>query len=205
MGGTVDHTADLYALGATLVHMLARRPPSELTTEAYELDVGKLQLEEGFTVFLRTLTARSAKERYRSARAAARGLGTPLPMLWMERHARRFALPRSPALAWGLAMLGAPLVFQAAGPWYDRPYWVEWFMLGLLGLGVPAMAASFKGQPFWYALGRVGATAIGAACLFIFGTMAGAGRIRLADSQFFLGAIAAFVIMLLAFFPRRPE
>jgi serine/threonine protein kinase len=204
MGGSVDNTADIYALGATLVHMLARRPPSELMTEAYELDVGKLQLEEGFTAFLRKLTARSAKDRYRSARDAARGLGTPLPMLWMERHARRFSLPTIPALAWGIAMLGVPLVLQVAGPWYARPDWVEWFMLGLLALGVPALASSLRTKSLWEALGRVGATAAGAAFLFMIGIFVQGGQLRLTDSQFFLGMVGAFVVVLLSllFFPR---
>lgn len=74
--------------------MLRRRPPAELMTEAYELDVGRLQVDDSFTAFLRKLTARSPKDRYRSARDAARGLGTPLPMLWTVRHARRDALGR---------------------------------------------------------------------------------------------------------------
>jgi hypothetical protein len=59
MGGSVDNTADLYALGATIVHMPARKHPSELMTEAYELDVAQLQLEDGFSAFLKKLTARS--------------------------------------------------------------------------------------------------------------------------------------------------
>lgn len=144
MGGSVDNTADLYALGATIVHMLARKPPSELMTEAYELDVSKLQVDEGFAAFLKKLTARSPKDRYRSARDAARGLGTPLPMLWMGRQARRFSVPRGAALPWAAGLITLPFILREARTEYSLPNWSEWLIIVYLGLGVPAFASSIR-------------------------------------------------------------
>src|SRR5262249_1172684 len=39
LGGTVDASADVYALGATLVHLLGRRSPSELLRSDLSLDL----------------------------------------------------------------------------------------------------------------------------------------------------------------------
>jgi serine/threonine protein kinase len=203
MGGSVDNTADLYALGATIVHMLARKAPSELMTEAFELDVAQLQLEDGFAAFLKKLTARSPKDRYRSARDAARGLGTPLPMAWMERQAKRFSIPRSPALAWVAGLISLPFILHEAHSeyWLQNP--TEWIVIGYLGLGVPAFAGSIRTKSIWDSLVRVGAAAAGSACLFMIGTFAEGKPLRFTDTYFFLGTVAVFGAMALSllFFP----
>jgi hypothetical protein len=75
MGGIVDASTDPYALGATLCHLLSRRPPWKLIEDPRALD--RLDVSRGFRAFLGKLTARRPEDRYPSASAAARGLREP--------------------------------------------------------------------------------------------------------------------------------
>lgn len=73
LGGTVSVTSDLYALGATLVHLLGRSPPAvhfhpERGLSLEHLDAPTLR------PWLRKLTALRPEERYASARLARRAL-----------------------------------------------------------------------------------------------------------------------------------
>lgn len=72
LGGTVDATSDLYALGATLLHGLTGVPPSELLVDGMELRFEhKLQGVSGeLRAFLGRLVARRRTDRFPSAAAA---------------------------------------------------------------------------------------------------------------------------------------
>jgi len=52
LGGTVDATADLYALGATLVHLLGRQAPADILGPDLELRLDHLNVSPGFRAFL---------------------------------------------------------------------------------------------------------------------------------------------------------
>ncbi|HXU83439.1 MAG TPA: protein kinase [Polyangia bacterium] len=95
MGGIVDASTDLYALGATLCHLLSRRPPWKFIEDPRALE--RLDVSRGLRDWLAKLTARQPEDRYRSAAAAARGLASP---------------PRRPR-AWAPAASGRGIVFMA--------------------------------------------------------------------------------------------
>jgi hypothetical protein len=78
LGGTVDETSDLYALGATLVHLLSRRSPDELVKGDLGLDFsGQLNVSPAMEAFLERLVARDRSGRFPNAQAALAALDAP--------------------------------------------------------------------------------------------------------------------------------
>jgi serine/threonine protein kinase len=98
LGGTVDATADLYALGATLVHLVGRKAPEEALGPDLELRLDHLSVSPAFRAFLARLTAPKRTSRPASAVEALLALDTPLPTR-RPRRKTRFLVP--------LAALGA--------------------------------------------------------------------------------------------------
>jgi serine/threonine protein kinase len=77
LGGTVDATSDLYALGATLLHGISGIPPSELLVDGMELKfehklIGFFSGE--LRAFLKRLSAPRRADRFPSAEAALEAL-----------------------------------------------------------------------------------------------------------------------------------
>lgn len=71
LGGTVEPRSDLYALGATLVHLLARRPPHELLVDGRALAFERaVNVSTKTEAFLRRLVAPRIDDRFASAQAA---------------------------------------------------------------------------------------------------------------------------------------
>src|SRR5438477_4509498 len=79
LGGTVDATADLYALGATLVHLVGRTAPEDILGPDLELRLDHLNISPGFRAFLSRLTARKRASRPASAVEALLALDAPAP------------------------------------------------------------------------------------------------------------------------------
>src|SRR5438067_8424340 len=79
LGGTVDATADLYALGATLVHLVGRKAPEDILGPDLELRLDHLNISPGFRAFLSRLTARKRASRPASAVEALLALEAPPP------------------------------------------------------------------------------------------------------------------------------
>lgn len=101
LGGTVSEASDLYSVGATLLHLLSRRPPSELLRgKGLQLDVGeKLNASPAFRAFLQKLLAPSPVDRFPTAAEALRALQT-------VRHGEPLAQP-APAGFWKPLALGS--------------------------------------------------------------------------------------------------
>ena len=75
LGGTVEPSSDLYALGATLVHALSGRAPADLLDEGLALSFEKhVQASDALRTFLRRLLAPRRSERFGSADEALRAL-----------------------------------------------------------------------------------------------------------------------------------
>src|SRR5262249_40882057 len=102
LGGTVDATSDLYALGATLVHLLGRKAPEDVLGPDLELRLDHLRVSPAFRAFLGRLPAGRRASRPASAVEALRLLDAPPP------RAR-------PSVARILMALAAALVIGAAG------------------------------------------------------------------------------------------
>ena len=79
LGGTVDATADLYALGATLVHLVGRKAPEDILGPDLELRLDHLTVSPAFRAFLARLTARKRTARPASAVEALLALDAPAP------------------------------------------------------------------------------------------------------------------------------
>src|SRR5207248_11418995 len=99
LGGTVDATSDLYALGATLVHRLGRKAPADTLGPDLELRLGHLQISPGFRAFLGRLTARRRGSRPASAAEALRLLDSPVPVVGPVRVRLPLVLAGAGALA----------------------------------------------------------------------------------------------------------
>ncbi|HEX8700560.1 MAG TPA: serine/threonine-protein kinase [Myxococcaceae bacterium] len=113
LGGIVDETSDLYALGATLVHLLALRPPWELLVPGRGILLeGAVPVSPAFRKFLERLMAPRG-ERFASAAEALAAL-EERPSL-ARGGARRWGLVAGVALAvgGGLFLVRGPLTAPA--------------------------------------------------------------------------------------------
>jgi serine/threonine-protein kinase len=78
--GTFDPTADLYALGATLIHLLGGLPPDVLRGDDLQIVVPWLPVSLPFKRFLRALVAARRERRPQSPAAALAMLRWPGPL-----------------------------------------------------------------------------------------------------------------------------
>lgn len=86
--GSATPASDLYSLGATLVHVLSHKAPSELPQRELKLDFRPyVQASEGFLRFLEGLLEPTPERRIASARAALDALDRPASMTASRRGA----------------------------------------------------------------------------------------------------------------------
>ncbi|QDG51171.1 serine/threonine protein kinase [Persicimonas caeni] len=100
LAGRATPASDLYALGATLVYLLSRRPPSELPVERMRLAFRKVtNVSEEFAEFLDRLLAPAPEDRPKDATQALAeldSLGSKLPVRWsgsIDNQPRRLRPP----------------------------------------------------------------------------------------------------------------
>jgi len=76
--GKAVPASDLYALGATLIHLLTGISPADLTQQMRIKFADKILLSPGFNCWLEKLTASAAEKRFNSAREALKVLQEPV-------------------------------------------------------------------------------------------------------------------------------
>ncbi len=77
LGGSVSPLSDLFALGASLVHLLTGKPPEHLAGAGLELDLGRVDVTPRTRAFLAKLVAARPDQRFPSAAAALAALDDP--------------------------------------------------------------------------------------------------------------------------------
>ena len=76
--GKAVPSSDLYALGATLIHLLTGISPTDLHNQDYQLNFeDKVSIKATFKQWLKTLTEIKISQRYPSAREALHSLKNP--------------------------------------------------------------------------------------------------------------------------------
>ncbi|HYH97347.1 serine/threonine protein kinase [Hyalangium sp.] len=123
LGGTVDETSDLYALGATLIHLLSRKSPDELLRPGMEIAFEEaVHASAGMKAFLARLTDRDRSRRFPSAQAALEALDAleqkrPSPEATRKRPSRaRFVVLGAMAALGLMGGLGTALYLMMAPP-----------------------------------------------------------------------------------------
>lgn len=77
LGGTVSASSDLYALGASLVHLLTARSPAELFQPPHGLELGRVLSGSPLLGWLERLVAAKPEDRFSSAEEAKSALLRP--------------------------------------------------------------------------------------------------------------------------------
>lgn len=100
--GRATPVSDLYALGATLLHLATGRPPAELDVERMKLQFEHItQLSAPFELWLARLVAPVPEDRFASAAAALAALDAPPPVAVSPIAPRRAPGPSAAALRRG--------------------------------------------------------------------------------------------------------
>lgn len=182
-GGRSVPASDLYALGATLIHLASGQNPADIPQENQRLQFSNLvNLSPGFIVWLQHLVEPGLDQRLTSAQSALRelnnsdNLGAALSqlnqpehskVLWLEKpDALEIIIP--PARTQGGAGIGG-LLFLGAFALAWNSFIFFWTGFALLAPFPINLAFSLFSIPFWVA-------GIGMAGLVLFGLF---GRVRL--------------------------
>jgi len=120
LGGTVDLTADLYALGASLLHLLSRKPPDELFKPGPGLELAfeeAVNVSPPFHAWLKKMVERNRGDRYQSAQAAREALDAldkPKKPAPAQAKVRQQSGTRVPPWLWGVGGVGIAVVLAGA-------------------------------------------------------------------------------------------
>lgn len=111
-GGRATPASDLYALGATLIHLLTGVSPADLPQKDSRLQFSHLvRLNPGFVRWLEQLTEPNLERRFSSAQQA-------LDALKANQNAIKIASPRLPESSIWLTKSPSHLQIQLPVPWY---------------------------------------------------------------------------------------
>jgi serine/threonine protein kinase len=112
LGGTVDRTSDLYALGATLLHAATGKPPSELLADEYGLRI-PIEVPARLRPVIERMVRVRPEQRFANAEQVLKALEDPSASSQPKTHPKPGATERAwrkPAVAliaiFGLVLLG---------------------------------------------------------------------------------------------------
>jgi serine/threonine-protein kinase len=150
LGGTVEPSSDLYALGATLVHALTGRMPADLLDEGLALSFEQhVQGSTPLKAFLRRLLAPKRSERFASAAealAALRAARTRLDAAAAPRAGTEPAsAPRAAEVTPEAPVQGTP-VAQAPRPAVSKKRALTWALAGLAVAGALLLGLGMVGE-----------------------------------------------------------
>ncbi len=174
--------SDLYALGATLIHLLTGVAPAQLPHADARLQFrDRLALPEGFADWLETLTDPAVERRFGSARAAIAALTTaqtwgdrpiqqprwhPKPRIQasasqqvrIQRSPDHLSIRCLPGSGWRFLQRFSPLALGCLSliliAWFGVSA-LFWSWHGLIGLGAIALILGVISSPTWQQLGGV--------------------------------------------------
>jgi serine/threonine protein kinase len=139
-GGRSVPASDLYALGATLIHLLTRTAPAELPQDDIRIDFHQFtNASPGFIQWIQTLTEPSLKRRFSTAQQALEALHTGRGLMIEKKSTESVLIdPAAPVPVeirrwnWG-AFLLTPYWALANRVWVVLFYWIpNTFLFGWL-------------------------------------------------------------------------
>ncbi len=113
LGGTVDRTSDVFALGATLLHAVTGRPPSDLLSPDFSLSI-PTSVSPRLRAWLQQALAFERTERFEGARDALEALEGRAAQVTPKKKQRSRTLWAVGAGLW--AVLMGLIVFNATDP-----------------------------------------------------------------------------------------
>ena len=113
LGGTVDRTSDLYALGATLLHAATGKAPSELLSQEYGLRVPD-EVPPRLRPAIERMVQMRPERRFPTAAEALRALEHPDLALQLPASNRLAGLRRAPRRSAIAVLLGLGLILLVA-------------------------------------------------------------------------------------------
>jgi predicted Ser/Thr protein kinase len=106
LGGTVDATSDLYALGATLLHASTGKPPADLLASDFTLQVPRT-VPEPIRAVIERLVQPRRERRFQSAEDVLAAIAHPRPARLVRRRIALFALAAGAVTAASFAAVPA--------------------------------------------------------------------------------------------------
>ncbi|MBX7097899.1 MAG: serine/threonine protein kinase [Myxococcaceae bacterium] len=147
LGGTVSPSSDLYALGATLVHLLSRKPPGELLDPSMGLAFEKaVNVSPLFSRFLARLTSRDPAQRFQTAAAALAALDAKPTAAAAPQATRPFGARNAQSLTAALAFESRVEHAVARG---RRTSTRVGLAVGALSVGAGSLAVASKAHFPW--------------------------------------------------------
>ncbi len=148
-GGQAEPASDLYALGATLIHLLAGMPPAEMVQADLRLDFcDRIQAPPQLTTWLTQMTAPALADRFQSAQQALTALTAPIAPPVLEPPQSRILLqPTNDSLKISIP----PLMTLKTMAWLELALMgllAGGLILVLLPLGLQSLLQSFRSADF---------------------------------------------------------
>lgn len=154
LAGKAGPGTDLYGLGATLLHLLTHKDPSELPQRRLRLDFrGLVSLPESFLVWLELMVEPAPEDRHASARAALAALRSgarraSVALVQRPPHGSRIVAGREGSRL-DVVIPGAGLGAQPAFTFLFSMFWLSFVAVWTLGAAQASYLFAAFSIPFW--------------------------------------------------------